>query len=135
MMPRSFGSRKRLKACGMPAAINLSSLPTNPTLNKVALRNPLLGGAKIFNEECMMTFDQNTIAVTENTVTITNEYRSVQYPIRQVEDLGLRDRIVGLDALPYRQWNLFFLYNEAKREHFFIDRDAYRAWKLQREAC
>ena len=82
-----------------------------------------------------MTFGvQNTIVVTENTVTITNEYRSVQRPIRQVEDLGLRDRIVGLDALPYRQWNLFFLYNETKREHFFIDRDAYRAWKLRREA-
>jgi hypothetical protein len=79
-----------------------------------------------------MTFGvQNTIVVAEHTVTVSNQYHNVRYPIRCVQDLGLWDRIVGLDSWPYKEWNLYFLYNEAKREHFFIDRASYDAWKVQ----
>ena len=79
-----------------------------------------------------MTFGvQNTIVVTEHTVTVSNQYHTVQYPIRCVQDIGPLDRIVGLDSWPYKEWNLYFLYNEGKQEHFFIDCASYDDWWFQ----
>ena len=65
---------------------------------------------------------QNKIVVSDTTVRITNQYHDKTYPIRTEQDLGPWDRIVDITGDIYlRRYNLFFCYNERKREHFFID--------------
>ena len=75
---------------------------------------------------------QNKIVVSDTTVRFTNQYHDKTYPIRTEQDLGPWDRIVDITGDIYlRRYNLFFCYNEGKREHFFIDRASYHAWKIQ----